>query len=84
MPDYHVGCGLAGIYAGTLKKSGVEWLHKSDVTTEALSAVAQRLLFDGKEFRFKHKDKWYAMRVEEMDEDEFCSRGEREERGGNG
>ena len=68
MAEYHVGCGLAGIYAGTLKKSGVEWLHKSDVTTEALCAVAQRLLFDGKEFRFEHKGKLYAMRVEEMEE----------------
>jgi len=39
MPEYHVGCGLAGIYAGTLKKNGNEWLHKSNVTDEAIEAV---------------------------------------------
>ena len=39
MAEYHVGCGLAGIYAGTLKKNGEEWLHKSDVTNEAINAV---------------------------------------------
>lgn len=39
MADYHVGCGLAGIYAGTLKKSGKEWLHKTEVTREALDSV---------------------------------------------
>ena len=27
MPEYHVGCGLAGIYAGTLKKNGNENTH---------------------------------------------------------
>lgn len=32
MPEYHVGLGLAGIYAGTLKKNGEEWINKSDVT----------------------------------------------------
>ena len=41
MAQYHVGCGIAGIYAGTLKKSGDEWLNKNDVTTEAVNAVAQ-------------------------------------------
>lgn len=48
MAEYHVGCGLAGIYAGILKKNGKEWLHKSNVTREALSAVAQYLFFFGK------------------------------------
>ncbi len=41
MAQYHVGCGLAGIYAGTLKKSGDEWLNKSDVTNEAINSVVQ-------------------------------------------
>ena len=45
MANYHVGCGIAGIYAGTLKPSGDEWRNKSDVTHEALCAVAQYLLF---------------------------------------
>jgi len=68
MAEYHVGCGIARIYAGTLKSNGDEWRNKSDVTHEALCAVAQHLLFNGKEFRFKHKDQWYVMRIEEFEE----------------
>lgn len=68
MAEYHVGCGLAGIYAGTLKKNGYEWLNKSNVTNEGLSAAAQYLLFGKKEFRFQYDGKWYAMRVEEYPE----------------
>ena len=68
MAEYHVGNGFAGIYAGTLDKSGSMWRNKSDVTHEALCAVAQHLLFGGKEFRFQHKQKWYVLRVEEMEE----------------
>lgn len=68
MAEYHVGCGIARIYAGTLKSNGDEWRNKSDVTREALCAVAQHLLFNGLEFRFKHKDKWYVMRIEEFEE----------------
>lgn len=68
MAEYHVGCGIAGIYAGTLKTSGDKWRNKSDVTHEALCAVAQHLLFNGIEFRFKHKDQWYVMRIEEFEE----------------
>lgn len=41
MTEYHVGCGMAGIYAGTLNKQGTEWLNKSDVTEEARQAVIQ-------------------------------------------
>lgn len=47
MAEYHVGCGLAGIYAGTLNpktKDGYQtWRNKSDVTEEAIAAVAQYL-----------------------------------------
>lgn len=43
MAEYHVGCGLAGIYAGTLKKNGREWQNKSDVTNEAIDAVRDYL-----------------------------------------
>lgn len=39
MAEYHVGNGLAGIYAGTLDKSGMMWRNKSDVTDEAIAAV---------------------------------------------
>ena len=45
MAEYHVGCGLAGIYAGTLKKNGEEWLNKSDVTNEAIKAVIGHMYF---------------------------------------
>ena len=47
MAEYHVGCGLAGIYAGTLNpktKDGYRtWRNKSDVTEEAIEAVARYL-----------------------------------------
>lgn len=39
MAEYHVGNGLAGIYAGTLDKSGSMWRNKSNVTDEAIAAV---------------------------------------------
>jgi len=39
MAEYHVGCGIAGIYAGTVKKNGEEWKSKSEVTDEAICAV---------------------------------------------
>ena len=39
MSEYHVGCGLAGIYAGTLKSNNREWRNKTLVTDEALEAV---------------------------------------------
>lgn len=39
MAEYHVGCGIAGIYAGTLKKNGKEWQNKTEVTEEAIAAV---------------------------------------------
>ena len=68
MAEYHVGCGIAGIYAGTLKPSSDKWRNKSGVTHEALCAVAQHLLFNGQEFRFMHKNQWYVMRIEEFEE----------------
>ena len=47
MAEYHIGCGLAGIYAGTLNpktKDGYQtWRSKNVVTEEAISAVAQYL-----------------------------------------
>lgn len=45
MAEYHVGCGLFGIYAGTLKKSGEEWKDKSNVTDEAILSVIQHMYF---------------------------------------
>ena len=43
MAEYHVGCGLARIYAGTIKKPG-EWKNKSEVTAEALRSVAEYMV----------------------------------------
>lgn len=42
-PEYHVGCGLFGIYAGTLMPNKNLWRNKSDVTDEALAAVRDYL-----------------------------------------
>lgn len=64
MAEYHVGCGIAGIYAGTLKQNGKEWRNKSNVTNEVLSAAAYYLLCNDKEFRFTdHKGESHVMRV---------------------
>lgn len=70
MAEYHVGCGLAGIYAGTLNQNGKLWRNKSDVTNEALCAAAQYLLFQGVEFRFEHQGKWYVMNINEREEED--------------
>lgn len=45
MPEYHVGCGMAGIYAGTISKPGI-WKSKSKspVTDEALRAAAEYMM----------------------------------------
>lgn len=44
MAEYHVGVGIAGIYAGILTKGGNMWKAKSDVTEEAIKAVFLRLV----------------------------------------
>ena len=46
MAEYHVGCGITGIFAGTLKKNGKEWLNKSMVTDEAIGAVVDWLYLE--------------------------------------
>lgn len=61
---YSVGCGLFGIYAGVLKSNGKEWKEKTDVTTEAVSAVADYLLMNHKEFHFEVEDKMMILKVE--------------------
>ena len=69
MADYHVGFGVFGIYAGTLKKKD-EWKDKSEVTREAIDAVAGFLLLNQKECRFEYEGKQYVMRVEEQESEE--------------
>ena len=67
MAQYHVGCGIAGIYAGTLKpKKKDEWLNKSLVTNEAIAAVVGYMYFkvpEGKNavaYGFKMRDGNYV------------------------
>lgn len=64
MAEYHVGCGLAGIYAGTLNPKGDTWRNKSNVTNEALCAAAQYLLSNKKEFHFTLNDGEYVMCIQ--------------------
>lgn len=66
MVEYHVGCGITGIFAGTLNKSGKTWMNKSDVTHEAVCAVAQYLLEHEETLVFKHQGKEYSLSVEPL------------------
>ena len=68
MAKYHVGCGIAGIYAGTLKKNGFDWLDKSCVTNEAIDSVAQYLLMNSTKVRFNYCGKAYVLAVTERRE----------------
>lgn len=66
MAEYHVGCGMAGIYAGTVKPNNPdEWKNKSCVTEEALLASALYLLGNAKTFVLKIGDKRYFMEMRE-------------------
>lgn len=64
MAEYHVGCGITGIFAGTLNKKGDMWVNKSDVTDEAISAVAQFLLEHEEAATFNYQGKRYRLAVE--------------------
>lgn len=66
MAEYHVGCGAFGIYAGILNKDKTMWKNKSDVTNEALDAVAQYLLLENVVMDFNYKNKKYCLKVEEV------------------
>ena len=68
MAEYHVGCGLFGIYAGTLNKKGDMWLHKSEVTHEALDAVAGYLVINDECMTFDYKGERYILKVEKLKE----------------
>lgn len=67
MSEYHVGCGLFGIYAGTLNKKGDMWINKSDVTEEVLDSAFQYLFTNEKVFIAKVEDKEYVMKIEEKE-----------------
>lgn len=64
MAEYHVGCGAFGIYAGTLNsKNKSLWQNKSEVTNEAISAVAQYLLQEDKILLFNYHGCRYRLSV---------------------
>lgn len=69
MPDYHVGCGAFGIYAGTLNKTKTLWQNKSEVTHEALCAVAEYLIQENKAMRFERGEKMFELKVTGVSED---------------
>lgn len=69
MTEYHVGCGAFGIYAGILNKNKTMWKNNSDVTNEALDAVAQYLLQENLVMNFNYRGKRYCLRVEECKDD---------------
>jgi len=67
MAEYHVGCGIIGIYAGTLNKKNNMWTNKSDVTYEAINAVAQFLLEHEEAVEFNYQCKRYRLAVTQTD-----------------
>lgn len=69
MAEYHVGCGITAIFAGTLNKKGGMWVNKSDVTDEAFSAVAQYCLEHKVAMNFDYKGKRYRLAVTEIEEE---------------
>ena len=70
MANYHVGCGITEIYAGTLNKSGNMWTNKSIVTDEAYRAVAQYCIEHNEGMEFNYKGKRYRLCVEEIKAEE--------------
>ena len=70
MAEYHVGCGIAGIYAGILNKKGDMWRNKTCVTKECLDASAQYLIQSGGFLEFKYNGKKYRMKVIEQSDAE--------------
>ena len=63
MAEYHVGYGIAGIYAGTLNKKGDMWVNKSLVTNEVLGCAFDYLYTNEKEYRANIDGIEYAMRI---------------------
>lgn len=70
MAEYHVGCGIAGIYAGRLNKKGDMWLDKSDVTDEALRAVATYFLGHEEALQFEIYGNTYVLSVSKIESEE--------------
>ena len=66
MAEYHVGCGITSIFAGTLNKKSDMWVKKSDVTDEAIKAVAQFFLEHEEAMEFDYHGKRYRLEVNEI------------------
>jgi len=69
MAEYHVGCGITGIFAGTVNKTNTMWVNKSDVTDEAINAVAQFLLEHEEAMEFNYQGKRYRLAVEPQEDE---------------
>lgn len=65
MRKFNVGCGMAGIYAGILSKDKTQWISKSEVTDDAIMAVAQFLMQKDEIILFEKYGKKYKMEVRE-------------------
>ena len=63
MAEYHVGSGVAGIYAGRLNKNKNMWVSKSNVTNEVLNSAFDYLYVNKKEFIAEVDGKEYVMRI---------------------
>ena len=66
MAEYHVGCGITSIFAGTLNKKGDKWVNKSNVTDEAFSAVAQYCIEHDEAMEFDYRGKQYRLEIREI------------------
>lgn len=70
MAEYHVGCGMFAIYAGTLNSRNKSlWQNKSECTDEVLGAAAQYLLQGNICMKFDYKGTKYKLCVVEMAEE---------------
>lgn len=63
MAQYHVGCECGAIYAGPYRKNKTDWRNKSNVTGEAINAVALYLAEYEQTVNFKYLGKWYRLSV---------------------
>ena len=72
MAEYHIGNGIAGIYAGTLDKAGRMWKSKSEVTEEAIKAVFIYLIEEmeenADEYRITYPSSEYELIVKKKEE----------------
>lgn len=66
MAEYHVGCGAFAIYAGTFNQNKTMWRNKSNVTDEAVRAVAEYLLIQDTCVILNNGEKKFRLKVEEV------------------